>query len=93
MATMSDKTNEIEHLCLQLFDRWCKQRSVIPLAYLMHAWPVCVSDTWARVRLLSTLRELRQFHSCSLQPDDHQAIERFVMIHECIENQNLDPLP
>jgi hypothetical protein len=29
-----------EKVCLTLFDRWCEQRNVVALAYLMYAWPV-----------------------------------------------------
>jgi hypothetical protein len=80
-----DGTNEMEDLCLQLFDRWCGQRSIVPLTYLMHAWPIYMNDSRARDRLVGTLRELPQFHSTELSTGDHQAIERLEMIHAGVE--------
>ncbi|WP_258879113.1 hypothetical protein [Paraburkholderia sp. BL6669N2] len=45
--------------CERLFDIWCESRSVIPLSYLLHCWPL---PDWghASVKKLSDgLRELR----------------------------------
>jgi hypothetical protein len=72
---------EIDQLCLLLFDNWCERRSVIPLSYLMHAWPILKGVPLARMRLLNTLQELRQFHPDSLSIEDHQVIELALVTH------------
>lgn len=66
---------------LTLFDGWCEQRSVIPFAYLLHAWPILTADPTARARLLNTLQELQQFHPESLTQDEHQIIEEALDAH------------
>ena len=32
--------DELNELCLALFDGWCERRCVIPLANLLHGWPL-----------------------------------------------------
>lgn len=76
-----DDADEMDQLCLYLFDGWCERRSVIPLAYLMHAWPILPAGPLARIRLLSALQELRQFHADSLTQDDHLVIKRVLSIN------------
>lgn len=66
---------ETNRLCMHLFDSWCARRSVIPLSFLMHAWPVLKATPLARAHLLNTLKELRKFHPDSLTEADHQVIE------------------
>ncbi|WP_207005673.1 hypothetical protein [Trinickia mobilis] len=72
---------EMEQLCLRLFDGWCERRSVIPLAYLMHAWPILTTSRLAGIRLQSALQDLQQFHSSSLTQDDHRIIEQVLAIN------------
>jgi hypothetical protein len=71
----SNALEEIDRLCVRLFDNWCERRSVIPLSFLMHAWPILRAAPLARTRLLNTLQELQQFHPDSLSAEDHQVIE------------------
>lgn len=71
---------KIDQLCLALFDGWCERRSVIPLAYLMHAWPLLTSVAPARTRLSNVLQELQWFHPESLTPDEHQVIKQVLAI-------------
>jgi hypothetical protein len=73
--------DEINRLCTHLFDIWCERRSVIPLAFLMHAWPILKTATLARTHLLNTLQELRQLHPDSLTEEDHQVIEQVLSTH------------
>jgi hypothetical protein len=52
----------VERICLTLFDRWCQQRNVLALAYLMYGWPLTGNDPSLVRRLLRSLLELREFH-------------------------------
>jgi hypothetical protein len=78
-----DDAEEMERLCLLVFDRWCEQRNVIPLAYLLHAWPISMGDSAARNRLLNTLGELRQFHPETLRRDERLLISQLVTMLAC----------
>lgn len=51
-----------EQICLTLFDRWCEQRNVLALAYLLHAWPLVGNAALQTRRLLQSLRELTEYH-------------------------------
>jgi hypothetical protein len=73
--------DEIDRLCVHLFDIWCERRSVIPLAFLMHAWPILKTAPLARTHLLNTLQELRRLHPDSLTEEDHQIIEQVLSTH------------
>ncbi|QCP54130.1 hypothetical protein FAZ95_34675 [Trinickia violacea] len=61
----SEREQAVEHIngiCLRLFDSWCETRSVTPLVYLMHCWPLLDSGTTSIKRLVETLTELKKFH-------------------------------
>jgi hypothetical protein len=45
--------------CERLFDIWCESRSVIPLSYLLHCWPLPDWGYASVKRLSDGLRELR----------------------------------
>lgn len=60
---------QINGICLRLFDSWCETRSVTPLVYLMHCWPLLDSGTASIERLVDTLTELKKFHPETL---DHE---------------------
>ncbi|MGQ7935420.1 hypothetical protein [Paraburkholderia sp. D1E] len=81
---------EIEALCFRLFDGWCERRSVIPLAYLMHAWPIVTSDGFSNRRIQTTLRELQQFHPDSLTPAEHLDIKRVLTVGQRWTSGNPD---
>jgi len=91
VALSREDTNEINQLCLRLFDGWCERRCVIPLAYLMHAWPIPTASPLARIRLQSTLRDLKQSHADSLTQDDHHVVEQLLAIDAHAEKDNPDP--
>ena len=79
-ATAGDLPDALHDLCLQLFDIWCEKRSVIPLAYLMHAWPTSNPDAQARGRLLCALRDLQMWHAEALSKEEHQMIGRLLTL-------------
>ena len=60
----------VEEICLTLFDRWCEQRNVLALAYLMHRWPLTGSDPSLVRRLMQSLRELGERHHESLRNEE-----------------------
>ncbi|MFX1736038.1 hypothetical protein [Paraburkholderia kururiensis] len=67
---------EIEDCCAALFDRWCETRHVVPLAYLMHVWPLPGTSVDLARRVAIVLRELQRLHTESLGPVEHQLIRR-----------------
>ncbi|HEY1999058.1 hypothetical protein [Paraburkholderia sp.] len=77
---LTGKEYEVSRLCLFLFDSWCERRSIVPLAYLMHAWPVLIMDQSGVGRLVSVLRELQAFHPDALTQDERVAIEDVMSI-------------
>ncbi|MEC5406541.1 hypothetical protein VOM14_13375 [Paraburkholderia sp. MPAMCS5] len=80
-ANSADQVEELEQLCLQIFARWCEQRKVLPLIYLLYAWPINMRDRLARTRLHATLCELLRFHPDALTWDDQLAIQQFITMH------------
>ncbi|WP_114811116.1 hypothetical protein [Paraburkholderia kururiensis] len=58
----------IERACMCLFDTWCETRSVAPLTYLLHCWPLADGSARAIRRMRDTLRELQGSHPDSLAP-------------------------
>src|SRR5690242_8517483 len=86
----SNALEEIDRLCIRLFDNWCERRSVIPLSFLMHAWPILGTAPLATTRLLNTLQELQQFHPETLSTEDHQVIELVLAIQSREGKANRD---
>jgi hypothetical protein len=77
---------QIDAICLRLFDAWCESRNVTPLAYLMHCWPMINSTPHAVRRLGETMRDLRRYHADHLDDDDFQTLcEMADLIDELIE--------
>lgn len=68
--------SEIEDCCAALFDHWCETRHVVPLAYLMHVWPLPGTSVHLARRVAIVLRELQRLHTESLGPREHQLIRR-----------------
>ncbi|MFL9944408.1 hypothetical protein PQR68_00325 [Paraburkholderia agricolaris] len=44
--------------CQHLFESWCESRSVVPLGYLLHSWPLPDKGHASVKRLADGLREL-----------------------------------
>jgi hypothetical protein len=56
----------VERACMCLFDTWCETRSVVPLTYLLHCWPLADGSARAIRRMRDTLRELQSSHPDAL---------------------------
>ncbi|KAA1009706.1 hypothetical protein FVF58_20620 [Paraburkholderia panacisoli] len=77
IAYLSERENIVEQvnsICLRLFDAWCELRSVTPLAYLMHCWPMIDSTPQAVRRIGETMRDLRRYHADQLDDNDFQVL-------------------
>jgi hypothetical protein len=77
IAYPSERGNVVEQvnsLCLRLFDSWCETRSVTALAYLMHCWPMIDSTPAALRRLGETMRDLQRYHGDQLDDDAFHAL-------------------
>ena len=68
--TTSQHSVLTEKICLTLFDRWCEQRNVVALAYLMHGWPLLDNAASQTKRLLQSLRELKEHHHEALLSEE-----------------------
>lgn len=77
-ALRPERLAGIERCCLALFERWCENRSVIPLAYLLHVWPVPTLTARLTRRLANTLRHLSKSHGDMLDPIDRQLIRQTI---------------
>lgn len=66
--------DELNELCLALFDGWCERRCVIPLAYLLHGWPLVDATQWSFNRLRDNLRDLECWHLNDLSEEDRGTI-------------------
>lgn len=67
--------NQVDDLCIALFDRWCERREITPLIYLLHAWPLFPSKPHPVRRLGATLRDLSTFHTETLDDMDRELID------------------
>lgn len=66
LAEYRNAVESIDEICLHLFDQWCESRSVTPLAYLMHCWPLTDRRAPSVKRLCETLWELGRQHPDAL---------------------------
>ena len=62
---------QIDAICLRLFDSWCHSRNVISLTFLLRCWPLISLDSASLRQLGDTLGELRESHGNVL--DETQA--------------------
>ncbi|MGF6659531.1 hypothetical protein QF000_001175 [Paraburkholderia atlantica] len=77
MGYLSERENvveQIDSICLRLFDSWCEARCVRSLAYLMHCWPMIDSTPAALRRLGETMRELRRNHAEQINEYEFRAL-------------------
>ena len=74
---------QVDDVCIELFDRWCERRELTPLVYLLHAWPILPSTPQAVEALLAALRELRISHAEALDDLDQKLIEEIQVLAEC----------
>lgn len=65
---------QVDDLCRALFDHWCERRELIPLAYLLHAWPFLPTTPYPVDALLTGLRHLLVFHGETIDDLGRQLI-------------------
>lgn len=80
LAEQSNVTVEIEDLCSTLFNRWCENRRVVPLAYLMNSWPLTPATPTRIRRLSATLLALMNSDCNELEVEDCRLISSLVAI-------------
>lgn len=51
----------IDALCVALFELWCEEKKRVPLAYLLHCWPLTGHDPVSVKRLADAMSDLHQF--------------------------------
>lgn len=74
----TDSAAEIDDLCGRLFDRWCRRRSVIPLAHLMRGWPLAMGSSGTLRQLSGALQNLMDWHAESLDGIDLRLIRTVI---------------
>jgi hypothetical protein len=83
-TTLPDAAEQIETHCRALFERWCETRHVVPLAYLMHAWPMAAPVPRLAGRLAQSLQTLMHLHADALDVEDCRLVEEAISIAERI---------
>ncbi|MFM0041741.1 hypothetical protein [Paraburkholderia sediminicola] len=58
-----ETVKRIDELCTGLFELWCEERKRVPLAYLLHCWPLTGHDLPAIKRLADAMSDLCQFQA------------------------------
>jgi hypothetical protein len=79
-------TEQIECLCLRLFDSWCETRNATSLAFLLHCWPLVSVEPASLKQLSDTLGELRKSHGCAVSDDQSRLL---IELDERIEDMQL----
>jgi hypothetical protein len=77
MEIITDQVNaaaELDQYCRSLFDRWCEHRQVLPLAYLMQAWPIMMPSHESYRRLHITLGALLESYQTELSLEEQRLI-------------------
>lgn len=77
LAYLSERENIVEQInsiCMSLFETWCQTRNVTALAYLMHCWPMIDSTPTTLRRLGESMRDLRRYHAGQLDKEAFQAL-------------------
>lgn len=60
------RVQDVNSICMRLFDTWCESRNLTPLAYLMHCWPLPDSRAGTIRRLQESMKDLRRNHADKL---------------------------
>ena len=75
----SEKTVErIDELCVRLFELWCEERKLVPLAYLLHCWPLTGHDTVVVKRLADAMSDLCQFQAAKLSARESTLVREII---------------
>jgi hypothetical protein len=53
---------QIDAICLRLFDSWCECRNVVSLTFLLRCWPLISMEAASMRQLCNTLNELQESH-------------------------------
>jgi len=61
-----ERVEAVNTICRRLFEAWCESRSLAPLAWLMHGWPLQDLRAGTLLRLQETMKDLRRFHADKL---------------------------
>jgi hypothetical protein len=88
MLELETRVEQVNAICMRLFDTWCESRDVTSLAYLMHCWPMIDATPNALRRLGDTMRDLRRYHGEQLNKWTFQALcDMADLIDELIEHR------
>lgn len=68
----------LDDRCLRLFDGWCERRAIVPLRYLMNAWPLACAFDSAICRIRESLDQLLSDDTAGLLDDERVAINRIL---------------
>lgn len=60
------RVQDVNTICMRLFDTWCESRNLTPLAYLMHCWPLLDNRAGTLRRLQESMKDLRRYHADKL---------------------------
>ena len=60
------RVQDVDTICMRLFDTWCESRNLTPLAYLMHCWPLSDNRAGTIRRLQESMKDLRHNHADKL---------------------------
>lgn len=71
---IQDLASRIDDACARLFDLFCERRRIVPLAFLMHNWPLAMDNISMVPRLVTTLGELQASYHHSLESDERRLI-------------------
>ncbi|KVH80527.1 hypothetical protein WJ41_29690 [Burkholderia ubonensis] len=93
LSTCEAAAESVNGICLRLFDTWCETRAVVPLAYLMHCWPLLDNHESSVRRLAETLQELEKFHPHALSDDEIQLLRQLgTLASDMIRHPAGDPV-
>jgi hypothetical protein len=77
-------TERLDDLCQILFDRWCERRALVPLCYLLIAWPFAWGTAADLHRLSDALGELLRDNKNDLSSYELSVIRRIMSEITCV---------
>ena len=75
-------TAEIDTACLQLFDALCEHKALLPLAHLLHTWPIPDFTDIALHHLRKALEALSTFSDSDLTSTSRGLCEMLLFMLE-----------
>jgi hypothetical protein len=73
-----ETVKRIDALCEGLFELWCEERKRVPLAYLLHCWPLTSHDPVAIKRLADSMSDLCQFQTGKIDTRDWTMLRELI---------------